>query len=209
MVLITGVTGFVGKAVAQGVLEAGQQVVAAVRQPPRQVPLQHPNLRLQVLGNIDGHTQWQLTLREVDTVVHCAACAQVSREFLGDPLAAYREVNVAGTMNLAQQAATAGVRRFVFISSIKVNGEATQLGRPFTEQCAPKPKDAYGQSKAEAEHALLSLAAQSGMEVVIIRPPLVYGPGVKGNFAEMVTSVCRGMPLPLGAVRNRRSRRFG
>jgi nucleoside-diphosphate-sugar epimerase len=122
-----------------------------------------------------------------------------------DPLTAFRAVNVGGTLNLARQAATAGVKRFVFISSVKVNGESTLPGRAFTEADAPKPQDAYGQSKHEAEQGLRQLSADTGMEVVVIRPPLVYGPGVKANFAALMRAVQRGWPLPLGAVHNQRS----
>jgi UDP-glucose 4-epimerase len=122
-----------------------------------------------------------------------------------DPLEEFRRVNVQGTLNLARQAAAAGVRRFVFVSSIKVNGEATQLGQPFTADDAPAPLDAYGVSKMEAERGLREIARQTGMEVVIIRPPLVYGPGVKANFAAMMRWLKRGVPLPLGAIHNQRS----
>jgi UDP-glucose 4-epimerase len=122
-----------------------------------------------------------------------------------DPLEEFRRVNVQGTLNLARQAAAVGVRRFVFVSSIKVNGESTQLGFPFTADDAPAPLDAYGVSKMEAEQGLRELAAQTGMEVVIIRPPLVYGPGVKANFAAMMRWLRRGVPLPLGAIHNQRS----
>ena len=205
MILITGVSGFVGRAVAQALLAAGQPVVAAVRQLPSQELLLHTNLQWQAVGNINNQTQWQPALQGVHTVVHCAARAHVMQEHATDALAAYRKVNVAGTLHLAQQAAAAGVLRFVFVSSIKVNGETTFPGQPFTEESPPAPQDTYGQSKAEAEQALLALAAQTGMEVVIIRPPLVYGPGVKGNFAGMAKAVQRGIPLPLGAVHNQRS----
>jgi nucleoside-diphosphate-sugar epimerase len=122
-----------------------------------------------------------------------------------DPMTAFRAVNVEGTLNLARQAAAAGVKRFVFISSVKVNGESMQSGRAFTEADAPNPQDAYGQSKHEAEQGLRQLSADTGMEVVIIRPPLVYGPGVKANFAALMRAVQCGWPLPLGAVHNQRS----
>ncbi len=204
-VLVTGANGFVGRVVAQTLLDSGQLVVAAVRQLPSQAPQQLANLLWHPVGSLNNQTQWQSALQGVHTVVHCAARAQVMREQAADALAAYREVNVAGTLHLAQQAAAAGVQRFVFISSIKVNGEATLPGQPFTEKCAPAPQDAYGQSKAEAEQTLLALSTQTGMEVVIIRPPLVYGPGVKGNFAGIVKAVQLGIPLPLGAVHNQRS----
>ena len=139
-------------------------------------------------------------------VIHAAARTHILREEALDPLAEYRRVNVDGTLNLARQAAAAGVQRLVFISSIKVNGEATTLGRPFTADDTPAPEDAYGLSKAEAEVALKQVSHETGMEVTIIRPPLIYGLGVKGNFASLVSSVRRGLPLPLGGVtQNRRS----
>jgi nucleoside-diphosphate-sugar epimerase len=122
-----------------------------------------------------------------------------------DPLQAYRDVNANGTLNLATQAAQAGVRRFVFVSSIKVNGEVTRLGKPFTADDLPSPVDPYGVSKREAERGLHEIEVRTGMEVVIVRPPLVYGPGVKANFAAMMRWVARGIPLPLGAIHNARS----
>jgi nucleoside-diphosphate-sugar epimerase/lipopolysaccharide/colanic/teichoic acid biosynthesis glycosyltransferase len=210
--LLTGATGFVGQAVAQALLQAGHPVVAAVRQLPAEVPQAGAGIDAtgvapiwQVVGPINAQTDWQAALQGVQTVVHCAARAHVMREHAADALAAYRELNVQGTLRLAQQAAVAGVQRFVFLSSIKVNGEGTVPSQAFTEADAPAAQDAYGQSKAEAEQALLALAAQTGMEVVIIRPPLVYGPGVKGNFAGMIKAVQRGLSLPLGAVHNQRS----
>jgi len=122
-----------------------------------------------------------------------------------DPLTEYRRVNVDGTINLARQAAAAGVRRFIFISSIKVNGERNYIGKPFTAEDIPAPEDAYGQSKWEAERGLLKIGTQSGMEIVIIRPPLVYGLGVKGNFATLIKIVQKGIPLPMGKIKNKRS----
>jgi nucleoside-diphosphate-sugar epimerase len=138
-------------------------------------------------------------------VVHLAARVHVMHDTASDPLSAFRSVNVQGTLNLARQAAAAGVKRFVFISSVKVNGESTQPGHAFTETDAPNPQDAYGLSKFEAEQGLRQIAADTGLEVVIIRPPLVYGPGVKANFAALMRAVQRGWPLPLGAVHNQRS----
>ena len=148
---------------------------------------------------------WSQALIRVEVVIHCAARAHIMNEELADPLAEYRKVNVVGTLNLARQAAAAGVKRFIFISSIKVNGESTAPGQRFLASDIPAPEDAYGQSKLEAEQGLLALAQETGMEVVIIRPPLVYGPGVKGNFASMIRLVDKGLPLPLGAIHNRRS----
>jgi nucleoside-diphosphate-sugar epimerase len=137
--------------------------------------------------------------------VHLAARVHVMDDQASDPLAEFRRVNVQGTLRLAQQAAQAGVRRFVYISSIKALGEATLVDQPFTEESPAHPSDAYGISKLEAELGLRDLALQTGLEVVIIRPPLVYGPGVKANFAALMRAVQRGVPLPLGAVHNKRS----
>jgi nucleoside-diphosphate-sugar epimerase len=158
-----------------------------------------------VVGEISGLTGWGDALRNVSVVVHLAARVHVMHDNAADPLTAFRTVNMDGTLNLARQAAAAGVKRFVFISSVKVNGESTPLGLAFTEADAPNPQDAYGQSKHEAEQSLRQLSADTGMEVVIIRPPLVYGPGVKANFASLMRAVQRGWPLPLGAVHNQRS----
>jgi nucleoside-diphosphate-sugar epimerase len=140
-----------------------------------------------------------------ETVVHLAARVHVMRDTAGDPLAEFRKVNVAGTQALARSAARAGVRRFIYLSSIKVNGEETRDGRRFTEADPPAPVDPYGLSKYEAELALRDVALETGMEVVIIRPALVYGPGVKANFRRLMELLCRGVPLPFGALHNRRS----
>lgn len=144
-------------------------------------------------------------MQGVDALVHCAARVHVMQDDAADPLDAYRLVNVEGTLNLARQAATAGVQRFVFVSSIKVNGEASLSGQPFTTDDVPTPLDPYGVSKLEAEQGLRELEAQTGMDVVIVRPTLVYGPGVKANFASMMLWVERGVPLPMGAIHNARS----
>ena len=149
---------------------------------------------------------WSEALTRVSTVVHCAGRVHIMTEQATDPLREFRQINVDGTLNLARQAAEAGIRRFVFLSSIKVNGESTNSGCPFTADQQPEPGDPYGVSKMEAELALRSLTSHTGMEVVIIRPPLVYGPGVKANFLEMMRWLARGFPLPLGAVtQNKRS----
>lgn len=158
------------------------------------------------MGSLSSETDWTVALRSVDHIVHLAARVHVMNDKSPDPLAEFRRVNVEGTANLARQGAAAGVRRFVYLSSIKVNGEFTQKGRPFTADDAPTPEDPYGVSKHEAEQALRQIAAETGMEVVIIRPPLVYGPGVKANFESMMRWLARGVPLPLAAVtENRRS----
>lgn len=158
------------------------------------------------VGCIGPQTDWRRSLEGVETVIHCAARVHMLADRASDPLTAYREVNRDGTLNLARQAAEAGARRLVFVSSIKVNGEETQPGAPFTAGDVPRPLDGYGISKDEAEAGLRALAATTGLEVVIVRPPLVYGPGVKANFAGMMRVLARGLPLPLGrATRNRRS----
>lgn len=157
------------------------------------------------VGDIDPHTDWRGALAGVDCVVHLAARVHVMHERAADPLAEFRKVNVDGSLALARQAVAAGVRRFIFVSSIKVNGEGTAPGRPFAADDALAPADAYGISKLEAERSLLALAAEAGMQMVIIRPVLVYGPGVKANFRSMMSWLSKGVPLPLGAIHNRRS----
>lgn len=157
------------------------------------------------MGDLEPSSDWSVALEEISTVVHCAARVHVMTDTAADPLTEFRRVNVQGTLNLARQAAAFGVQRFVFISSIKVNGEATKLDQPFTADDEPAPLDPYGISKMEAEQGLRKIAAETDMEVVIIRPPLVYGPGVKANFQAMMRWLARGIPLPLGAIHNRRS----
>jgi nucleoside-diphosphate-sugar epimerase len=157
-----------------------------------------------VVGEIGPDTDWRTALEDITAVVHLAARTHVMRESAADPLAAYRDINVEGTQRLAEAAAAAGVRRFVFLSSIKVNGERTGL-LPFGEADEPRPEDAYGITKLEAEQVLERIAAESEMRVTILRPPLVYGPGVKGNFLALMGAVRKGVPLPLGLVDNRRS----
>ncbi len=200
-ILATGANGFVGRALCAEAV-ASSMAVCGITRFPYDLPAGVEDL---VVNGIDGSTDWRDVLTNCDAVVHLAARVHVMKDRAADPLTEFRRVNVQGTLNLARQAAAAGVRRFVFVSSIKVNGEATQLGHPFTADDAPAPLDAYGVSKMEAEQGLRDLAVQTGMEVVIIRPPLVYGPGVKANFATMVRWLKRGVPLPLGAIHNQRS----
>ncbi|MDZ7891015.1 MAG: SDR family oxidoreductase [Rhodoferax sp.] len=200
-VLVTGANGFVGRAICMRAAATGLAVQAATRA-AADLPSVGPSV---AVGAVDESTCWQAALAGCSAVVHLAARAHIMRDVAADPLLEFRHVNVDGTLNLARQAAAARVRRFVFISSVKVNGEATQPGQPFGADDAPAPQDAYGVSKMEAEQGLRELAARTGMEVVIIRPPLVYGPGVKANFATMVRWLQRGVPLPLGAVNNQRS----
>jgi nucleoside-diphosphate-sugar epimerase len=158
-----------------------------------------------VVGSIDCNTDWKDVLTGYEVIVHLAARVHVLTDTAADPLEEFRRINVQGTLNLALQAVAAGVQRFVFVSSIKVNGEATHLGVPFREVDTPAPLSAYGVSKMEAEQGLREIARKTSMEVVIIRPPLVYGPGVKANFADMMRWLKRGVPLPLGAIHNQRS----
>ncbi|MGB2831471.1 MAG: SDR family oxidoreductase [Methylotenera sp.] len=200
-ILVTGANGFVGKALCAELSRKGYSVRAVVR---AKVTLKE-NTEVVSVQEIDGITDWSATLSNVDTIIHLAARVHIMDDNATNPLMEFRKVNVEGALNLAEQAAKAGVRRFIFISSIKVNGERTETGRPFTENDAPNPQDAYGISKLEAEQGLLKIAQQTDMEVVIIRPPLVYGAGVKANFANMMQIVARGIPLPLGAIYNKRS----
>ncbi|WP_040394211.1 UDP-glucose 4-epimerase family protein [Aromatoleum toluclasticum] len=197
--LVTGGSGFVGSAVLARLRHAQVPVLGVARhEVPGSDCVRGPAL--------EGVADWSQLLQDCGVVVHTAARVHVMRDSASDPLNAYRAANVEGTLNLARQAAAAGVWRFVFISSIKVNGEETAPGRPFTADDEPAPLDPYGMSKAEAESGLRVLATETGMEVVIIRPPLVYGPGVKANFLSMMRWLRRGVPLPLGAVEhNRRS----
>ena len=201
IVLITGATGFVGMALANKLSSGGYPVVAAVR---RESAILVGDVESVKIGNISAQTDWQRELNKIDVVIHCAARAHIMNDRVADPLAEFRKVNTAGTLNLAKQAAEAGVRRFVFISSIKVNGELTE-SIPFSSEDVFVPTDPYGLSKYEAEQGLLALAKETGMEVVIIRPTLVYGSGVKGNFASLLKWMKRGVPLPFGAIHNQRS----
>lgn len=202
-VVVTGASGWVGGTLVRHLAaQPSLQVVAPVRQAGSTLP---QDVEVVQVGDFSSRTDWRTALNGADVLVHLAARAHVMHDKLADPLAEYRRVNVQGTAHLARQAAQAGVKRFVFISSVKVNGEAALPGQPFTPADTPAPQDAYGLSKHEAEQVLWQVARDTGMEVVIIRPPLVYGPGVKGNFALMVQWVRQGVPLPLGAVYNRRS----
>lgn len=203
-ILVTGANGFVGRALCETLVKRGHFVRAAARD-FKDLNLPAGSMEKFPVPGISGKTQWSAALKDVDVVIHLAARVHVMRDEASDPLAAFREVNVDGTLCLAQQAVQAGVRRFIFLSSIKVNGEASPPGRPFRPDDAPAPEDAYALSKLEGEQALAEVCAETGTEFVVIRPPLVYGPGVGGNFRAMLRWMRYGIPLPFGAVNNRRS----
>ena len=202
LVLVTGANGFVGRAVCAELARQGHRVRAVVRDITRSDGLPGEPL---VIDKPFAHADWSGALDGVDAVVHLAARVHVMQETAADPLTEFRAANVEGTRALANAAARFGVRRFVFVSSIKVNGEGTPPGRPYRPDDPPRPQDAYGISKWEAESALHEIARDSDLEISIVRPPLVYGPGVGGNFLRLLKLVRRGIPLPLGAVDNRRS----
>jgi len=200
-ILVTGANGFVGRALCKALHQSSYQVRTTTRTANK-----HQTSPDQFLvGDIIATTQWEQVLPDINVVIHLAARVHVMNDQAVDPLSEFRKVNVAGTLNLARQAAMAGVKRFIFISSIKVNGESTAANHPFSADDIPAPADAYGISKREAEDALRLLAEETGLEVVIIRPPLVYGPGVKANFLSMMRWLHKGLPLPLGNIDNKRS----
>jgi len=201
-ILVTGANGFLGRAL---VGHLSQDVRIEVRAASRSAPAFPPQVRHYVAPSLSLQADWQVALDGVSVVVHAAARVHVMNDAADDPLAEFRKANVDGTVSLARQAAAAGVRRFIFISSIKVNGEGTEPEQPFRAGDTPDPQDPYGVSKVEAEQALRVVASETGMEVVIIRPVLVYGPGVKANFRSMMSWLSKGVPLPLGATGNKRS----
>jgi len=196
MTLVTGASGFVGSHLMNEMMRRGLSVRGVTR---RTAP------GLITVSSYGPEMNWSNCLEGIYTVVHLAARVHVMRESASDPLSLFREANVAATVNLARQAAARGVRRFVFISSIKVNGEYTELGKPFCAGDKPNPQDPYGISKAEAEAALTALGRETGMEITIIRPPLVYGLGVRGNFHSLTKLAASGFPSMFSAVNNKRS----
>ena len=202
-VLVTGATGFLGAALIKRLVDdVRYSSVASVRSASSNLV---SGLQPILVGDLDAATDWTSALLDVEVVIHTAARVHVMNDSTNDPLTEYRKVNFEGTLNLARQAVRSGVKRFIFISSIKVNGEETVPGKPFTAEDVPNPVDPYGVSKAETEQALLELASSTGLEIVIIRPVLVYGPGVKANFQSLMKWLSKGVPLPLGLIRNKRS----
>lgn len=202
-VLLTGATGFVGRGVlARLCAEPGLRTRVAVRRMPEELPAGVDCVRIERLS-IDQ--DWGDALKDIDVVIHAAARVHVMEERAADPLAEFRAANVEATRHLARQAVAAGVKRFVYLSSIKVNGEETEPGHPYRADSPAQPRDPYGQSKLEAERALFDIAGETGLEVVVVRPPLVYGPGVKANFASLMGALQRRLPLPFAAIDNRRS----
>ena len=199
-ILVTGTNGFVGQSLVKALKRSDVHLVGAGRQ------LTTSNTdTFFVVPDFNDQVAWQKPLVGCDLVIHLAARVHVMNDKALNALEEFRQVNVDGTLALAVQAVKAGVKRFIYISSIKVNGEFTELDKPFTAQEATNPQDAYAISKYEAEQGLLAIAKQTGMDVVIIRPPLIYGAGVKANFASMLKAVKRGIPMPLGAIHNKRS----
>lgn len=201
-VLITGTTGFVGEALLRRILEERYRVVTLNRKAPTSGLI---GIEEHTFDSLLTQEICQRHLRDCETVVHCAARVHILGDHSEDPIQEFRIANVELTKRLADRASKAGAKRFIFLSSIKVNGESTQPDRPFTAEDSPNPIDPYGISKMEAEEGLKQISAESGMEYTIIRPVLVYGPGVKANFAHLIRLVAKGLPLPLGSSNNKRS----
>lgn len=201
-VLITGISGFIGQALASAINKQGFTVRGTVR---KKSNVTQDFVEQCEMGDMSPDTDWGLALDGIDVLIHLAARVHVMKEAENDPLAEFRLINTTSTLTLARQAAESGVKRFIYLSSIKVNGESTPLNNPFTEKNIPSPIDPYGISKFETEEGLFQLADKTGMEVVCIRPVLVYGPGVKANFHSMMKWLYRGVPLPFGAINNKRS----
>lgn len=201
-IMVTGGSGFVGRTLLERLHQEGYGLIAPSRAALAQAPVGVVN---PLVGGLAADVDWSASLEGAAVVIHSAARVHVMNDTAADPLVEFRKANVDGTLSLARQAAAAGVQRFIFISSIKVNGEGTELGHPYHADDTPDPQDPYGVSKMEAEQGLRALASETGMDVVIIRPVLVYGPGVKANFRSMMSWLRKGVPLPLGATGNKRS----
>lgn len=201
-VLVTGANGFLGKALVNQLEKLQKyQIRCVIRS---RINAKNSE-KYALIKNIDGNTDWSEVLEAQTTVIHTAARAHVMKENTNDQIDLYRSTNVEGTLKLAQQAAAMGVKRFIFISSIKVSGEHTKEGMAFSHNDTPNPQDAYGYSKLDAELGLMEINKKTKMEVVIIRPPLIYGSGVKGNFSQLMKIIQKGIPLPFGSINNKRS----
>jgi len=201
-ILVTGATGFVGRYLCPLLAAQGYAVTAAVRSAPER-GIDGVETVVQV-GEIGPDTAWRAALEGQDAIIHLAARTHVMNETETDSEAIYERINVGGTTGLAKAAAEAGVRRLIYLSSVKALGESSG-GEPLTEETLPAPEDAYGRTKREAEKMLLQIIETSNLEVVILRPPLIYGPGAKGNLLSLLRACDKGLPLPLGQIRNRRS----
>ena len=201
-IFITGATGFVGSSLIKELLTQNYHTSVAVRDNTSVVPFGVTKFNV---GNLTADIDWLSMLNGIDVIIHAAARVHIMDELVDDPLAEFRKVNVYATLNLAKQAAKAGAKRFIFISSVKVNGEMTSRNHSFKPDDNYIPIDPYGLSKYEAEQGLLALAKETGMEMVIIRPPLVYGPDVRANFVSMMKWISKKIPLPFGAIHNQRS----
>lgn len=201
--VITGATGFIGQHLIKHLLALDIFSLCCVERKNSMLAL--PGVQIIQIGDLTDGIDWSQWLQANDVIIHLAARVHVMHEDAPDPIDIYRQVNVTATMNLARHAARVGAKRFIFLSTIKVHGEATRQGESFTANDVPNPNEAYALSKLEAEQSLLALATQSTMDVVIIRPTMVYGPGVKGNFQRMLTWLEKGYPFPLGLIHNKRS----
>ncbi|MDR0702975.1 MAG: NAD-dependent epimerase/dehydratase family protein [Azoarcus sp.] len=201
-ILLTGASGFIGRALAARLAADGHRLRLALRSPSSG---KLPDAGIFRFAGLDGNTDWREALAGIEIVVHCAARAHIMKESAADPLGAFRRCNADASAHLARQAALAGVRRLIFVSTAKVWGEQTPPGQPFTVDTVPAPVDPYAISKLEAENALRASGAGGGMEMVIVRPPLVYGPGVKANFLRLMQWIARGRPVPVVDAGCRRS----
>ena len=205
-ILVTGATGFIGRCLVDRLVGQGTYEIKLALRSKAKLPIDILDQCTAIeIGNLDGDTHWEVPLKGVDVVVHLAARAHVLNDRAEDPRQAFLETNFYGTRQLAKIASECGVKRFVYISSIGVNGSQTEIEKPFTELDEPQPHNAYAKSKWEAEQALREISEKSGMEFVIVRPPLVYGKDAPGNFAQLLKLVSSGVPIPLGAVQNQRS----
>jgi nucleoside-diphosphate-sugar epimerase len=200
--LITGGNGFIGKAICENLKSLNYLVKITSR---KNIKINDNRITSYNIGEIDKQTKWINVLDDIDCVIHCAAKTHFVNNIKKSSLFSYKKVNIEGTVNLAEKAAACGVKRFIFLSSIKVNGEKTLKSRIFKHNDIPKPEDAYGISKWEAEKALWKISKKTGLEIVIIRAPLVYGSGVKGNLNRLINLVKLGIPLPFSQINNRRS----